>query len=165
VIAHVTPARSRNFGWVLAIRAHNLLEDPSMLSQRTLGRCLLGFAAFVTLVAAVSPARNPRLPFHTTLTKSEPAANDTLTTSPRALRLWFSEKVELRVTTVKLTDNAGGAVALALLARPDTGEKAPVVAGLSKPLAAGLYVVTWSTAADDGHPAKGTYRFVVRAMR
>src|SRR5579884_2459007 len=114
----------------------------------------------------VSPGHATTRPaFHTHLIKSEPAANETLAVAPHAIRLWFSEKVELAVTTVKLDDAGGEAVRLAPLARPDTGEQAPVVASLTKPVALGRYVVAWSTAAKDGHPAKGSYPFVVRAVR
>jgi methionine-rich copper-binding protein CopC len=102
---------------------------------------------------------------HTHLIKSEPAGDDTLATSPRAIRLWFSEQVELPVTTVKLAGAGGARVALATLARPDTGEAAPVSAMLKAPLSAGSYVVTWSTAAKDGHPSNGTFNFVVKAAR
>jgi methionine-rich copper-binding protein CopC len=66
---------------------------------------------------------------------------------------------------VKLADAAGHAAVLAAPARPDTGETAPVSVALSKPLAAGSYVVTWSTAAKDGHPANGTIAFVVKSAR
>lgn len=92
--------------------------------------------ALTTVAAAASPSTVRRL-LHTHLTKSEPSANDTLAVAPRALRLWFSEKVELPVTTVKLTDAAGAAIEVAPLARPDTGEQAPIVAALSKSVTPG----------------------------
>ncbi len=121
-------------------------------------------AAFAATAAASPTSAAVEQSFHTHLTKSEPSANDTLAVAPRAVRLWFTEKVELVVTTVKLTDAAGAAIPLAPLARPDTGEQAPVVATLNKSLVAGSYVVAWSTAAKDGHPAKGSFAFVVRAV-
>jgi methionine-rich copper-binding protein CopC len=123
---------------------------------------VVGCALAVT-AAAGSGNSTLRGALHTHLIKSEPAANDTLIAIPRALRLWFSEKVELPVTRVKLTDAAGAAIELAPLARPDTGEHAPIVATLRKPLPPGTYLVTWSTAAKDGHPAKGSYPFVMRS--
>ena len=137
------------------------------------GFCLVAFAqqsaarlAAQRAAPAVNYSANTRASarylLHTHLIKSEPAANDTLATAPRALRLWFTERVELAVTTVKLTGAAGAAIALAPLARPDTGERAPIVAALTRSLAPGSYVVNWSTAAKDGHPARGSYPFVVR---
>ena len=130
-----------------------------MFQPRAFVRCAIVMLSLFTLVAA-TPAW-----FHTTLTKSEPAANDTLAAAPHMLRLWFSERVELPLTRVKLADAAGQPVPLAPLARPDTGARAPILVAITKPVSAGRYVVSWSTAADDGHPAKGTFAFVVKAAR
>src|SRR5262249_21184408 len=80
------------------------------------------------------------------------------------IRLWFSEPVELAVTTAKLATASGTPVALGAVTR-DTAKNAPVVAAVTKPLAAGSYVVTWSTAADDGQPAKGTIGLAVEGAR
>ena len=122
---------------------------------------ITGMSAFVqpSPTSAVGERR------HVHLIRSEPADNDTLTKSPSAIRLWFSEQVELPVTTLKLAGTTGTGVALSTLARPDTGQAAPVTAGIKAPLAPGSYVVTWSTAAKDGHPEKGTFSFVVKAAR
>jgi methionine-rich copper-binding protein CopC len=134
-----------------------------MIAIRTIGLVALTTAGFAAFVPPTAPTPGIGLRRHTHLTKSEPADNDTLARSPRALRLWFTERVELAVTTVKLANAAGAPVTLASVARPDGGQDAPVVALLKTPLAAGAYVVTWTTAALDGHPAKGTFGFVVKA--
>jgi hypothetical protein len=127
---------------------------------------LLLVASLISVGAASSARREAtRRLLHTHLIKSEPAANDTLAAPPTALRLWFSEQVELPVTNVKLSDARGAAVALAPLTRPDTGAHAPIVAALGSSLAPGSYVVNWSTAARDGHPAKGSFSFIVSAAR
>jgi methionine-rich copper-binding protein CopC len=110
-------------------------------------------------VLAAAPFR------HTRLVKSEPAANDTLAKSPSAIKLWFSEKVELPVTTVKLADAAGKSVKLAPPSRPDAKDPALVAATIATPLSAGAYVVKWSTAAKDGHAERGTIAFVVKGAR
>ncbi len=136
-----------------------------MIAIRRLGAVVLmsaGLSAFIQPPPHNSVVAARR---HTHLVKSEPAGDDTLAKSPRAIRLWFSEQVELPVTTVKLTSAGGARVALAPLARPDTGQAAPVTAMLNAPLAAGSYDVTWSTAAKDGHPASGKFSFVVKAAR
>ena len=136
-----------------------------MIAIRTIGLVVLTTAGFAAFVPPTPPSADIGLRRHTHLVKSEPAGNDTLASPPRAVRLWFTEKVELAVTTVKLANAAGVPVAIAPVARPDTGQAAPVVALVKAPLAAGSYVVTWSTAALDGHPAKGTFGFVVKAAR
>jgi methionine-rich copper-binding protein CopC len=135
-----------------------------MIAIRSLGLVVL-LSAGLTAFVQPSPAPNSAIGLrrHTHLTKSDPASDDTLANSPRAIRLWFSEQVELPVTTVKLADASGTSIALAELARPDTGQAAPVTAMLKAPLNAGGYVVSWRTAAKDGHPASGTINFVVKA--
>lgn len=136
-----------------------------MTAIRTLGVVVLMSAALTGFVHPLPSNSAIDLRRHTHLIKSEPATNDTLAKSPGAIRLWFTEQVELAVTTVKLADAAGRPIALNPLVRPDTGQAAPVVAAVKKPLAPGGYVVTWRTAARDGHPANGAFGFVVKAAR
>ncbi|MDB4917936.1 MAG: hypothetical protein JWM95_5580 [Gemmatimonadetes bacterium] len=124
------------------------------------GRPILAMAGVVALMAA-APPRDAF--WHTHLLKSDPAANDSLAKAPRAIHLWFSERVDLPVTTVKLTNAAGAPVILAPPMRPDTAQNASVNITIGPVLAAGSYTVHWSTAGKDGHPAKGTFDFVVKA--
>jgi methionine-rich copper-binding protein CopC len=126
-------------------------------------RVALACFCFLAIIAARSDGHAADVRRHAHLVKSEPANNDTLARSPVAIRLWFSEQVELVVTTVKLTDGGGGTIALSPLTRPDTGESAPVLAALRKPLAPGNYTVTWKTAAKDGHASNGTFVFSMKA--
>jgi methionine-rich copper-binding protein CopC len=97
---------------------------------------------------------------HIHLRRSQPAANDTLAAAPTALRFWFSERPELAVTMVKLTSAAGTSVSLAPIA-VDTGANAPLVSAVRGQVPAGTYAVSWKTTATDGHPASGTFNFVV----
>jgi methionine-rich copper-binding protein CopC len=131
-----------------------------MTSPNILRRAALPMIG-IAIIAAASAFSAPVFR-HTALTKSEPAKNDTLSVSPKVIKLWFSEPVVLTVTKVKLTNAAGAAIALGALAQPGKGEDLPVIASVSKLLTPGAYTVTWSTAADDGHPAKGTFGFVVK---
>ena len=128
----------------------------------------LAVASISTLSAAAVPiapsAPTATLPFHTKLVKSAPAANDTLATAPTSVSLWFNEKVDLKVTTVKLT-GAAGAVKTAPVARDEKLKDAPVVAAISTTLPAGKYTVSWSVAGDDGHPVKGAFDFVVKSAK
>ncbi len=131
-----------------------------MISRNIFRRATLPIVA-IAIVTAASAFASPVFR-HTELKKSEPAKNDTLSVSPKAIKLWFSEQVVLPVTKVKLTNAAGAAIALGAVAQPGKGEDQPVVASVSKALTPGAYTVTWSTAADDGHAAKGTFGFVVK---
>jgi methionine-rich copper-binding protein CopC len=119
--------------------------------------------AVAVLMSAGTTGYSSAPVWHTHLVKSEPAVGDTLARSPSAIRLWFSEPVELAVTTVKLADAGGRGIALAKLTQAAAGESAPVAAALAAPLTPGSYVITWRTAAKDGHPANGTITFVVKA--
>ncbi|HUO51269.1 MAG TPA: copper resistance protein CopC [Gemmatimonadaceae bacterium] len=124
-------------------------------------RRILSLALLIP-VAAAAIAAAPAAAFHTHLLKSSPAANDTVA-PPAAIKLWFSEKVEIGFTKVTVKDLAGIAQATGAVAYADTSADAPVVVPVTGTLAAGEYTVSWSTAAKDGHPAKGKFSFVVKA--
>jgi copper resistance protein C len=128
----------------------------------------VGALLIVGVAAAPSTPAAPRVSarvtsgaaLHLHLERSEPAANDTITTAPSAVRLWFSEQPELAVTTVRLNAAAGGPVGVAPLTR-DAGADAPVVAPLRGVLVAGAYTVWWRSTARDGHVSTGQFQFVV----
>lgn len=90
--------------------------------------------------------------------------DDTVVTSPAAVKLWFSEKIELPVSSVKLTGPKGAKIALGKLTAADSAGS-PVVATITKPLTDGAYRVSWKAASKDGHPATGTVDFTVRIKR
>jgi methionine-rich copper-binding protein CopC len=123
---------------------------------RPIARIATAVAVVVAVSAFTAPAR------HVALKKSNPAANDTLAQSPAALQLWFNEKVELGVVTVKLADAKGVATPLGAL-KQEVGADAPITAAVTKPLAAGAYSISWSVAGKDGHPTQGKVPFVVKA--
>jgi methionine-rich copper-binding protein CopC len=112
----------------------------------------------VLTAAALPPLR------HLRLVKADPADGSTLTASPTAIRLWFSEPTEPKGSRITLTSGAGTALPLAPLAR-DAAADAPLVARLPQPLAAGDYQVAWRTMSADGHVVKGTLRFRVAGAR
>jgi methionine-rich copper-binding protein CopC len=120
---------------------------------------LFGAAIAASLVFAPESFAARR---HVHLKKSTPADKETLASSPKSISLWFSEKVELAVTTVKVADAKGVAAQLSALRR-EAADTAPVIADVTKPLADGKYTLTWSVAGKDGHPQKGTVSFVVKA--
>lgn len=127
---------------------------PSVVRPCALLVAILGAAL---LPAAASAAR-----LHLALRRAEPAANAQVAGPVRELRLWFTQRAELRVTTVKVTDAKGAEVATGALARGDAAD-APIVAPLKAPLAPGAYTVRWRTMARDGHVVSGGYAFTVTA--
>ena len=122
-------------------------------------------ATLLLAVALTTPAEAARR--HLRLEKSSPAADTVLAASPAALELWFSEKVELGVTRIRLEGPDAKPVALGALKfdvrKPGaTAEVPSVVAAIPAALAEGPHVVRWSTASRDGHVVKGEIAFTVR---
>lgn len=125
------------------------------------------FAAALALVPAMLAVKNSAMAaplpelvrFHLALSKSEPAANDTVA-SPKAIKLYFTETVKAAVTGVQITGPdkkivPTGDITIAAAA------KSPAVAEIKQALKPGAYTVDWKTMADDGHPNKGTFMFTV----
>ena len=120
--------------------------------------------SFLLLVAGSAMAAAPRGAMHTHLKKSLPSANDTVP-SPPNLALWFSEKIELPFSRVTIKNLAGVAQPVGTLKFSDASDTAAVLVPVTASLAPGEYTVGWSAAAQDGHPAKGTFKFTVKAAQ
>ena len=130
-----------------------------ILSHTTRARRAVAFVAIAISAVGVGAWKAP---FHLHLLKSTPAANTTVTAAPDSIQLWFSQKPELGVTSVKVTGPGNTTVALTPLASRDSSA---VVAAVKGAMKAGAYSVTWRTMAKDGHVARGTYAFTVSAAR
>lgn len=127
----------------------------SFKSSRT--RALAGL--FAALAVLVTPAL---LFAHARLLRATPAIDGRVSSPPTALSLWFSERPELRFTSLQLVDSAGVAVSLgtvASVADDPMGVTAPITGSMT----AGRYSVIWRTAAADGHASNGKFFFVVSA--
>jgi len=114
-------------------------------------------------ISAIGLSVPRSLDAHAMLTRAEPAVDGRVTTSPARLRLWFSEAPEIAFTKLTLADSAGGSIALGKIERGDT--KLEIRAPIATKLALGRYTVNWRTAAADGHPTSGTFKFTVVAPR
>lgn len=99
---------------------------------------------------------------HARLAKSTPAANATLTVSPTALTLWFTERPELRFTKIDLLDLANAPVAIGAVAAV-AGESMAMMAPIPATLPNATYTVSWRTAGADGHAITGKFSFTVAA--
>ena len=127
-----------------------------MIRPARVRRILL--ALFLPAALAAAPAAPAAL--HTHLTRSEPAANATVRTAPPAIRLWFSEPIQINVTSVRLKGPDGAAVEIAAPANGD-GANPPVVALVRGQLKPGRQQVTWRTMSRDGHAVSGTFAFTL----
>ena len=98
--------------------------------------------------------------FHTHLLRSEPRADTTLSAPPTSVRLWFSESIQLAVSSVHVADSAGHPVPTARLVA-ESGTNAPVMAAVQGRMGPGKYTVNWRVMARDGHVAGGHFGFRV----
>jgi methionine-rich copper-binding protein CopC len=121
--------------------------------------------AGVTAFAPASPlssAPAARAAFHAHLVRAEPAVNDTLAATPRAVRLWFSEPVELGLSRVKVVRIGGDTVKTSGLRHEGSAETTAALDLATPPTAPGTYVVTYRVVSRDGHPTAGSYNFVLK---
>lgn len=117
-------------------------------------RSLSGLMAAMLLTSAFAPPAFA----HARLRASAPAA-DSVGPAPKELAITFSETLELKFSSVTVTDAAGARVD-----RDDlhvVGDNArEVVIGL-KPLTPGVYAVGWHATSVDTHKTEGRYSFTV----
>ncbi len=118
----------------------------------------------LALVAALlALILTPALLFsHALLVRSSPAADSHIAATPTSLELWFSERPELKLTTLELSDSAGVPMDIGVLTAI-AGDPPGVHATISGELANGKYTVVWHTAASDGHASSGRFSFVLAA--
>ncbi len=133
-------------------------------SART-GRLLRRAGALLLLVAVpLFSAAVPLRSFsarHLALRASSPAENERLTTVPTAIRLEFTEPVEVAVSAVSLSDPAGEEGLRGPLALEDDGHVLTVP--IEGRLVAGEYRVVWQAVGLDGHPVRGEFTFTIEA--
>ncbi len=111
----------------------------------------------VTAAVALGPAQRGVGPaLHNRLLKADPAADSEVTGSPKELRLWFSQKPDAGLTTIKLLGADSATVPLGPVKAADSSSVRVAVTG---ELAPGRYLVRWKTASDDGHVIRGRYGF------
>ncbi|HSU04739.1 MAG TPA: copper resistance protein CopC [Acetobacteraceae bacterium] len=96
---------------------------------------------------------------HAVLMRSDPPVGGSVATSPPALTITFSERVEPQFTTVKVLDPGNNPVAIGEL-RPTGADGKTVAASLPK-LAPGKYSVVYNATSVDTHKTKGRYTFTV----
>lgn len=111
----------------------------------------------VTLSLLLTPAV---LFAHAHLLRSTPAAGAHLSSSPRDIRLVFSEAPMAPVSRVFLIGPNSDTVRLSNI-RLDSADRHTLVAEVPSVLDSGKYTLNWSTAASDGHASSGTFRFTV----
>ena len=97
---------------------------------------------------------------HGRLKGSSPQANAHLSAAPTEVRLTFTERAEMALTTVRLLGPQGGVILLEPLVVADSAGLS-VMAPIAGALGEGVHTVEWQTAGRDGHPVRGTFQFVI----
>ena len=108
--------------------------------------------AAALIIAPVAPVAG-----HSLLLSSMPAANSVLQSSPPYVTLRFNNRIEKRLSRVRLVDEHG-----AVAAAPTTMAKeqpAESLVAAVPPLAPGAWRVEWQVFSTDGHVVAGSYRF------
>ena len=132
-------------------------------TRRALLLCSLLVAMFATTAATSRATKDASALRHTRLLRSIPLADSAITASPATVQLWFSEKIELGLSRVRIEDAAGKSVAVSPLTQDATRTGAPVVGRVPAPLANGTYKLHWTAASADGHAVKGSFGFTIRS--
>jgi len=114
---------------------------------------------FINLVAAAVGMAPIAALAHAFLSQAVPPVDGTVASSPKEIRLTFSEGVEPRFSGIELATSDGRAIATAP-ATPEPGDTKQLVLVLP-PLAPGRYKVSWHVVSVDTHRTEGAYSFAV----
>ncbi len=110
-------------------------------------------SATVAMILAANTAEA-----HAFLRTATPRVGSTVATAPNEVTIDFTESVEPTFSTIAVTDAAGARVDTGP-AHLDGGDARLAVA--LKPIAPGLYRVTWRATATDTHRTEGSFTFTV----
>lgn len=120
----------------------------------------LAFALLVALLLAVALQTAPASGRHLALVKSDPVNGAMLSTPPKEVHLWFSQRPNLKLTRVVLTGPKSDTIETEKPKPADTTGKRISVEVESKP-GPGKYVVSWRTLSRDGHAVAGKFTFTI----
>lgn len=129
---------------------------PNRSATRRLRNAVVACAALVVVLlagpgAAVAGA-------HANVDTVSPAPGAVLDRSPRNVKIWFTEAVDVTLGGVFVYDGNGDRVATGDLRHPSP-EK--LVLPVEEDLDDGSYIVTWRAVSEDTHPIQGTWTFQV----
>lgn len=93
--------------------------------------------------------------------KSEPPVGATLTSPPRAVKIWFDDEIRPGVSKLTVKDSAGHVVSQ----NPAKVAGGNLLEVSLHPLPAGTYHVYWSVTSKDGHHTQGDYEFTVESAQ
>jgi methionine-rich copper-binding protein CopC len=109
-------------------------------------------AAGILLLALAGSARA-----HSLLLESAPAADALLAAPPPEISLRFNNRIEKKLSTIRLLDERGGVRPLAMLADGPADRLTATVPSLDP----GAWRVEWRVLSTDGHVVSGRFSFRV----
>lgn len=95
---------------------------------------------------------------HAMLLSAFPAVGAEETASPGSIRLKFSEKVEPRLSEIRLTDKSGHEIATGKVKSAGSNE---IIAIVDNQSLSGKIEVFWRVVSVDGHATEGRYHFSI----
>lgn len=110
--------------------------------------------AALSLVSTVADA-------HPRLKMAGPAPGSTVKDSPKAIRIQFTEAIELPLSGIEVKNQAGEAQKVGT---PSLGpsDKAQLIVPVDGDLKPGKYTVAWHAVGDDTHRETGTFTFELK---
>ena len=114
-------------------------------------------ARSLLLAAALIPASAVSVAAHSLLLSSDPVSDAVLKRSPASVTLRFNNRIEKRLSRVRLVDEHGAVAAAPT--PPADREAAETLVAAVPPLAPGAWRVEWQVFSADGHVVSGSYRF------
>jgi methionine-rich copper-binding protein CopC len=99
--------------------------------------------------------------WHNRLVKAEPGIDSTVHRSPNRVELWFAERPDLGLTTIRLRLSEDSTKLFKLGEVKAGADPHAAAATVPSPLPPGSYTVVYRTAGVDGHVVRGSYRFTL----
>lgn len=121
-------------------------------------RLLRRFAVTVAAAALMVVMTSAPASAHAILLRTEPSAQTTMSRAPSAVRLFFSESVEVTFGSVRVFDVDAHRVDAGRIDSADGGRAITVPVGH---LRNGTYTSTWRVVSSDGHAVHGGFGFYV----
>jgi copper resistance protein C len=115
---------------------------------------LIGFALVALLLALPGGARA-----HAFLDHASPKVGSTVTTAPKEVVLWFTEKLEPKFSSIEVRNENGVAMQIGKARGGPQGRAQLQVAVKSLP--PGKYIVIWHALSVDTHHTQGSFTFTV----
>jgi methionine-rich copper-binding protein CopC len=114
----------------------------------------------LTIVAALLLATTPRVFAHAFPDHAQPAVGATVSPTPSAVKIWFTQKIEPAFSKLEVDDAAGKSVDQGD-AKVDPQDQTLLQVSL-KTLPPGIYKVVWHVVSVDTHATNGDFTFTVK---